>query len=323
MKRIERLINLIAALLETERPLTAAEIRESIAGYDQSSQEAFRRAFERDKEHLRAMGVPLETVVTGLDPASDQPDGYIIPKDRYYLPELKLEEDELAALRLAAEAISGAGGSAESGLLKLSVDAEGMPTSGPRARWGADLAAEQPHLGPLYGALIERRPVSFTYRGASGSETERALEVYALIHRRGNWYAVGRDRDKNAVRAFRLSRFVTSVTSQEGAYSIPEDFDPATHLKGEAFEIGASDSGAALARVRVDPRMRWWVEQNMSPASTTALGDGGLMIELPMANVDALVSWALGFGPDVEIVEPEDARRALVEHLRPYLEGPG
>ncbi len=60
MRRIERLINLIAALLETSRPMSAEDIRRNIAGYDQPSHDAFRRAFERDKGSLRAMGIPLD-----------------------------------------------------------------------------------------------------------------------------------------------------------------------------------------------------------------------------------------------------------------------
>jgi proteasome accessory factor B len=79
MRRIERLINLIAALLDTRHPMTAEEIRSRIAGYDQGSHDAFRRAFERDKDSLRHMGIPLELVPT--DPFSEVPDGYIIPKD--------------------------------------------------------------------------------------------------------------------------------------------------------------------------------------------------------------------------------------------------
>src|SRR5918992_1189633 len=106
VRRIERLINLIAALLESRRPLTAEEIRAEIAGYDQETHEAFRRAFERDKEALRAMGVPLE--VRPTDPFSDQADGYFIDKSSYYLPELDLAPDELAALRLAADSVLGA-----------------------------------------------------------------------------------------------------------------------------------------------------------------------------------------------------------------------
>src|SRR5688572_27911843 len=166
MRRIERLINLIAALLETRRPLTAEEIRERIAGYDQSSHEAFRRAFERDKEALRSMGIPLET--RALSAFGDDPDGYIIPKDKYYLPELDLDPDEMAALRLAAAALIGTGTEAATGMLKLSVDAAAEGSAPPRLTWGTDLDAEQPLLGPLYNAVSERTVVTFSYRSQAG-----------------------------------------------------------------------------------------------------------------------------------------------------------
>src|ERR671916_3228940 len=120
MRRIERLVNLIAALLETLRPLTAEDIRHQVAGYGGTSLEAFRRSFERDKETLRDMGVPLEIVPT--DAFSEQADGYIIPKDKYYLPELDLEPEELAALKLAADAVMSGGDQAGAGLMKLSID---------------------------------------------------------------------------------------------------------------------------------------------------------------------------------------------------------
>jgi proteasome accessory factor B len=69
MQRIERLLNLIAALLDSARPMTAEEIRSRIAGYDQANHEAFRRAFERDKDALRGMGIPLE--VRSTDPFAE------------------------------------------------------------------------------------------------------------------------------------------------------------------------------------------------------------------------------------------------------------
>ena len=320
MRRIERLINLIAALLDAEYPLTAEDIRERIAGYEQGSQEAFRRAFERDKEHIRAMGIPLETRSTGTDSLSEQPDGYIISKDRYYLPELDLEADELAALRLAADSILGAGEQAESGLLKLSVDIPDGPAPGPRVRWGADIAAEQPHLGPLYGAVIDRRAVRFGYRASSGEERERTIEGYALLHRRGNWYLVGRDVDGDSIRTFKLSRVTSSVEVTDGSYQIPHEFEASEYLAGEAFEIGA-DQDRSTARVSVDPRLRWWVEQNMSAAASRATEDGSVELDLPVGNLEALVSWAVGFGDGVEILDPPEAREAMMERLAPYLNG--
>jgi proteasome accessory factor B len=312
MRRIERLINLIAALLETSRPMTAEQIRDEIAGYgDQPNFEAFRRAFERDKESLRAMGIPVEVV--DLDVLGGGPEGYIIPKDKYYLPNLDLEPDELTALRLAGSAIMGGGDAPEAGLMKLTVDEPGAQWGGARVMWGADVAAEQPLLGPLYAALMDKSPVGFKYRTSGGDESARKLEPYGLVHRKGNWYLLGRDLDRDAVRAFKVSRITGPLTRSEGTYSVPKDFNAAAHLGGEAWEIGSGETETAV--LRFDSSVRWYIEQNF-PALTNKDGpDGTLEVEAPFANLDALISWALGFGDEVEILSPPAARAALLQHL--------
>ena len=76
MHRLERLINLVAALLESSVPLTADELRQRVPGYA-AEKSAFRRAFERDKETLREMGVPV--VVEPVEAAEPGVLGYRIP----------------------------------------------------------------------------------------------------------------------------------------------------------------------------------------------------------------------------------------------------
>lgn len=316
MRRIERLINLIIALLETRLPMTAEEIRTRIAGYDQPNFEAFRRAFERDKEALRSMGVPL--VVKKVNPLDEHSDGYLIPKDRYYLPQLDLEPDELAALRIATEAVLGSGDEAESGWLKLSVDAGAGPQESPRVMWGADVDADHPILGPLYEAQLARRPVRFTYRAASGDESVRTVEPYGLINRRGRWYLVGRDVGRAAERSFRLSRVRGAIEVLEGTYEVPTGFEAEKHLPADAWEIGEEPAEAVL---RFDRSMRWWVEQNLPALDSKEAPAGALDVTLVVANVDALVSWALGFGDSIEILSPERARRRLLERLEPLVAG--
>lgn len=319
MRRIERLINLIAALLDTERPMTVQEIRERIAGYDQANFEAFRRAFERDKEALRSMGIPLEMRPSGRDGLVEQADGYIIPKERYYLPQIDLEPDEVAALRLAADAVLGGAENAAAGFAKLSVDSTPASWSRPRVMWGADMAVEQPLLGPLYSAILDRSPVTFGYQAADGKERTRSLEPYGLVHKRGNWYVVGRDKDRDDVRAFRVSRIASTISVGEGTFDIPEGFDPAGHLGGEPYEVGPGTPTTAV--VRFSPSLAWWAEQNVRASSSRSLDDGSLEVEIPVANLDALVSWAIGFGSGLEIVSPDEARQALVDHLAPFVEG--
>lgn len=313
MRRIERLINLIAALLETSSPMTADDIRQQIAGYDSESLDAFRRSFERDKADLRAMGIPIE--LRPLDPLSEA-EGYVIPKSQYYLPQLDLEPDELAALRLAAESVLGGGDVAETGLMKLSVDAATESWSGPRVVWGADLAAEQPALATIYPALLDRRSVAFGYRSGGGEARTREVDPYGLVHRRGNWYVVGRDRAIDDIRVFKVARIEGAPRPLEHSYEVPAGFRADAHVAGEAWEVG---DAPATAVVRFDAEVRWWAEQNHPDAPRREVPGGAVDVELQVSNVDALVSWAIGLGPGVEIVEPASARAAVLAHLEPYL----
>ncbi|MFP5353129.1 MAG: helix-turn-helix transcriptional regulator [Actinomycetota bacterium] len=316
MLRIERLINLIAALLDGRRPLTAAEIRERIAGYDSQTAEAFRRTFERDKAELRDMGIPIETVKD-----EDDNDAYVISAEKYYMPELDLQPDEIAALKLAADAILGVGELAGSGLKKLSIYASTEDASAPRVLWNADVAAEQPLLAPLLGALLGRHPIGFGYENATGERSSRKLEPYGLVHRRGHWYVVGRDVDREAARSFRVSRMLAPLTELPGSYEIPSDFDVDAHVPAEAWEIGEEET--RIATVRFDADLRWWPEQNLPEAPRRENDDGTLDVDLPISRVDALVTWAVGFGEGIEIVAPPEARRALLDHLEPLLAGDG
>jgi predicted DNA-binding transcriptional regulator YafY len=315
MRRIERLINLIAALLDTRRPLTAEEIRTSISGYDSPTQEAFRRSFERDKKDLRDMGIPIETVKLGA--FEDEGDGYIIPKEKYYMPELDLEPDELAALRLVADAAMVAGEDAQAGVRKLSIFATGESTPQPRIAVKANLTQE-PLLGAAFSAVQARTPVTFTYTSSKGETSTRHLEPYSLTHSRGHWYLVGNDVDKGEVRSFRLQRIGSSLETGSGRYEIPEGFDALAKTSMDPWEVGGDEP--EVATLRFDPALRWWAEQNLDDMPAKEGPHGSLEVEIAFSNVEALLSFVIGFGAAVEIVSPAHARTALLEHLAPYLE---
>jgi predicted DNA-binding transcriptional regulator YafY len=315
MRRIERLINLIAALLEARRPMTADEIRARIAGYGQEGHEAFRRAFERDKEALRAMGIPLE--LRSLDPLT-QEQGYIIPRERYYLPDLDLEPDELAALAVATETLAGRGDDAASGLLKLAVSGELAPGSPPRSVARADVGVGDPRLGALYSALLEGRRVEFAYTDARGRRSDRRVEPWSLVHRAGHWYLIGRDVVAGERRTFKVTRMGEGVSVVEGAYEVPKGAEAAGAIGAEPWEFG----GDALAgvRVRFDAATRWWAEQNLAHLDVAEAGDGALEVAMPTGNAEALLDWVIGWSGAVTISAPEDLRRRLMDHLRPWLE---
>src|SRR3954466_16013655 len=101
MDRTERLLDLVALLLDSREPISWAEVREAFPqDYGTGSDEASERKFERDKAELLELGIPI-TYVQGDD---DRKDGYIVDREAYYLPEAGLTPEELAVLYAAGSA---------------------------------------------------------------------------------------------------------------------------------------------------------------------------------------------------------------------------
>ncbi len=302
--KLERLLNLTAALLETPRPLTAEEIAQRIFGYPED-RVAFRRAFERDKEALREMGIPIVVTEIGL---SDPPQsGYRIPKDQYYLRDPGLAPDELAALHLAASAIRLEGVEGSAGLLKLG----GVPAGAPDAPLPATVAAipVDDRLVHLFGAVGERRPVTFRYR----DETRR-VDPYRLDFNRGRWYVTGFDHAREDERIFRLDRIAGAV--EAGA---PRSFEhPSVSIPGARAEPWQLGEGEPV-------RAQVLIEADQAPIAVGIVGvdavvderdDGSVVIELPVSNPEGLRAFVLGFLDHAEILSPAELRADLIEWLR-------
>src|ERR1700722_17436693 len=224
-RKTERLLSLVVCLLSARRYLTATQIREAVPGYP-ASFEAFKRMFERDKDELRELGIPLET---GTNAAGEEEAGYRISRQAYELPDIRLEPDEVAVLGLAARVWRRAelAGAAEGALLKLraaGIDAEDLSQPGIEPRVQTPEAA----FGPLWEAVRDRRPVAFGYRGAGRSTAQRRnLQPWGVVNRRGRWYVVGQDTDRGAERVVRLSRVdgAVSFTGPAGTVSVPQGPD--------------------------------------------------------------------------------------------------
>ena len=299
MNRLERLINLVAALLAAERPLDREELRERIPGYAEDDA-SFRRAFERDKDALRDMGIPL--LLEKVDPTNaDSPIGYRIPKDEYYLADPELAPDELAALHLAVTTVRLEGSEAAPALWKL-----GGGTGAPAGTVAALPGSE--HLAHLFGAVAESRTVTFGYRGGT-----RTVDPHRLAFRNGYWYLAGFDRDKQAQRSFRLDRLDTPATAgPPGAFDRPAT--PATRPPAP-WEMGDEDE--VVARVLVDGDQAQRVTAELGEeAVVERRDDGAVVVELRVTNRGALRSWVLDRLDRAELLAPPELRTELVEWLQ-------
>src|SRR5439155_13216013 len=143
---------------EAPRPLTRDQLRERVPGYAHE-EAAFRRTFERDKESLRQMGIPISVEL--LDPSSpDSQEGYRVRREHYELPDPGLKPDELAALHLAASVVQLEGITGTEALWKLG----GEATNGGGGASPTVALPGSEKLAVLFGAIAERRTIRFAYK---------------------------------------------------------------------------------------------------------------------------------------------------------------
>jgi proteasome accessory factor B len=316
VRKVERLVNLIALLLNTRRPLTVEEIRNTVPGYQQQDYSSFKRMFERDKEELRSLGIPIERRFTDVWEVEE---GYLISKDRYYLPELDLTPDEMAALWIASSIVvehGAKGGKEDHALVKLSLGSNGGadPTSPLWLR--ARLHLDTPALPQMLEAVAGRRRVRFRYKAAGQSkDAERTFDPYALIHRQGAWYVAGHDHLRGALRNFKLQRVTSPVAfaarSPGPDFEIPEGFSTEDRSLTEPW---VADEGTAVD-IAFSPRLSWWVEQTigLDPKGTWK---GWTVVRVTVADDEGFVSWVLQFGEDAVVRSPDRIRKAVVQRLR-------
>lgn len=307
MSKIERLLNLTAVLLDTRRPLSAADIREQVEGYSDNDT-SFHRTFERDKDDLRALGIPLKLErVPGTDPPVD---GYRIPPDEYYLADPGLDGDELAALHLALLTVRidgtsgvGSGSGEQEALWKLG----GVGVEAPAPEQIANLPTD-PALAPLFAAISSRRRVRFPYRGET-----RTVDPWRLSFQRGRWYLSGWDADRTDERNFRLDRMdETPMVTDEGWSSAPAA--PAGGRTLPAWELGEDEP--EIVTILVDASHAAIAARQLGPTVTSSTeANGDVRFAVPVVNRDAFRSFAIGLFEHAVVADPPDLRDELVGWL--------
>ena len=308
--RTERLLNLLFALMASARPVPKHVLREAIDAYRESqSEDAFERMFERDKDELRSMGVPVETV-EGADGVGGI-EGYRVAADDYALPAVDFSADELAVLGLAARVWEQAslGPAAQRAVQKLEALGSGAVVDGP-VGIETRIATAEPSFPVLLEALRTRRAVRFDYR-KPGDETPAAREVqpWGVASRRGHWYLVGHDVERGAARVFRLSRVVGTATAhgEAGAYDVPADVDVPAMIAASTPRPGASTARVRVAAGRANGLRR-------RATSSTPDGDADVLL-VPYSDDEALAADIVGLGTAAVVLEPESLRAAVVRRL--------
>ncbi|BDX31780.1 protein PafB [Mycobacterium antarcticum] len=321
ISKVERLMNLVIALLSTRTFITAERIRETVSGYSESpSDEAFSRMFERDKNELRDLGIPLETGrVSSLDPT----EGYKINREAYALAPVELTADEAAAVAMATqlwespELVTVTQGA----LLKLR--AAGVDVDVPESAVAITTTAALPGLrgsedvlGTLLTAIDSGQAVQFRHRASrSDPYTERTVEPWGVVTFGGRWYLVGHDRTRDATRTFRLSRIDAGLTAvgPRDAVSRPDG----VNLREIVHRAVAEAPPSAQGRVWVaESRGTVLRRQAATVTAKTVSGRAGDELALDIGRQDRLAREIASCGADALVLEPESLRQDVIERLR-------
>jgi len=310
-RKTERLMNLIFLLLASTKFLTKAQIRESIADYrDATSDQAFDRMFERDKEELRELGITVE--VGSHDPLFGDNEGYRIPRDTAELDDIELTREEAAVVGLATQVWqhSGLASGSSNALMKLKsigvdVDTTALRMAEPR------LSTAEPAFDAVWDAATRRVPITFDYARPGRESGRRRLQPWGILSWRDRWYVVGHDLDREDTRVFRVSRISGDVETdgEPGSYEIPEDTD-LREVAGALFPPPREEPAVLRIRAGRGQSLRRAAED------VTRLDDTTDRVIIRFGSIWELSAEIASYGADVLVESPAELRDHVIEHLQ-------
>jgi predicted DNA-binding transcriptional regulator YafY len=316
--KAERLLNLLAVLRETGRPLSAGEIRERVPGYPDSDQ-AFRRAFERDKASLKEMGVEVSKE---LVPASPEGIGYRVSKKSSRLPDPGLLPEERAAMAMALSAVSVFAESHEEskedpsrellyGAIKIGVD----PYTEAQTDATAYLRVPAERLAALVEANLDRAVIEFEYEKADGSRRLRRLEPHGIRCVRDHWYLVARPPDEQQLKVFRIDRITSAIrrVSQPNAFERCGVEEIAEVLQDAPWSIGGGHPRRAT--IAVEAELSTLAERIFGVEPCGEDSRGRKLFEVKFTWADPIVGAVGTFRDKAEVLGPPDLRSAMQDKL--------
>lgn len=310
----ERLFSLVLTLVATESGLTKGEILSSVQGYnaryrDGGDNSALERQFERDKDDIRELGIPLETVDDPGDPGNNQTLRYRIPKTAYDLPsDITFSPQEMALLRLAATVWREGSLSADSRRAIMKLRTLGVEADDPVVGFAPRVRTREAAFEPFEVALERSVVVGFDYLKPGESEpTRRTVEPLALVQFHGRWLLHAHDRAADAPRTFLLARVLGKPRLTQTTFA-RRGTDYASHAIDELQQIWERN----LAELDVAPSTDAWMR--LGKREDTGRTESGHLL-VHYSDTALLADELAGYGPEVRVVSPPRLLEAVRDRL--------
>lgn len=306
----ERVLDLMIALVNSRTRMSKAQIRERVRGYH-GEPAAFERTFERDKDLLRELGVPL---VVERDPVHEDDVGYRIDVDAYRVPTAEFTPQEIGVLALAAAVHNDATWRTQAG--RGVTKALGLGPVAEEAAPPLRLALRTPEASfePLLDAIETRSRVSFQYSSTRSPRAVRHLQPWRVVARHHGWYVIGWDEDREAVRAFRLSRIEGEVTpGGPHGREIPAELD--------VDAVIGHRSDPVTVRVALAPERAALLRARGRVVGTHDVGGQAWdVVEYEATDQRDAAEEIASHGPDALALEPAAVRDDVIARLRAAVE---
>ena len=310
----ERLFSLVLALLATDAGLTKAEILSTVQGYRQRYNHSgdnanLERQFERDKDDIRELGVPLETIETPGQAGNNQSLRYRIPKGSYDLPsDVRFTPEETALLGLASVVWREGSISAESRRALVKLRSLGVTGGEPVLAYLPRVRVRDAAFEPLTAAIDKRQIVRFRYlKPGEAAPVERVVQPLALFSHEGRWHLYALEPDTGWNKTFLLRRIVSDIALTGKTFDPPPGDQAAIGL-AELEEVWAQRTAVVEVEPGSDAEARLTKRRGASRQA-----DGS--IQLHTADYHILADELAGFGPEVLVRSPEHLRNAVRSRL--------
>lgn len=310
----ERLFSLVLALLATETGLTKNEILSTVQGYRQRYQPSgnnanLERQFERDKDDIRDLGVPLETVESPGQAGNNQNLRYRIPRGAYELPsDIRFSAEETTLLNLAAMVWREGSLSAESRRAVMKLKGFGIASDEPVLGYAPRLRVRDPAFEPLRAALDKNAIVRFAYLKAGEAQARvREVAPLALVQHQGRWHLHALEPDTGVTKTFLLRRVVSRITLTGATFDAPVGDQTASAL-AELEEVWESHTAEVEVQPDSDAATRLHKRRG-----TETLSNGAL--RLHYSDVNIFADELAGHGPEVYVLSPPVLRSAVRARL--------
>ncbi|MFC1400978.1 MULTISPECIES: YafY family protein [Streptacidiphilus] len=177
-----------------------------------------------------------------------------------------------------------------------------------------------PGLAVLADAVWNQRRIRVRYhRWAAPQEVERELDPYGLVLKAGVWYLVAAVAGtQDAVRTYRVSQILRLEVDEGTGFERPAGFDLAAFWRD--YLDGYDARRLRLqASVRIAPAMFSALPDRLDAALVRAVqasagppdAEGWVTVTVPLESVELAVPTLLSLGPEVEVLAPEELRRAV------------